>query len=236
MILVCSFCKESFKSRHKKKYCSREHFILGVTGKRNLKNTGEKNQNWKGSDVGYTAIHDWVKWWLKKPSQCQRCNEDKPLDLANKSQKYLRDLSDWEWLCRRCHMETDGRLEAMRILRQKINAQKSVIRACLVCGHKMRVIVSRLKRDGGKYCSISCIGISKMKGSTMRSTPICPFCRRGNPKRDVEMTEDGGGNTATLGPVVFYRCGVCKSRLPIRSGRVKTFDGIGPSPMKVGKP
>lgn len=34
----------------------------------------------------------------------------KRLDIANVSQRYLRDISDWRWLCRRCHMISDGRV------------------------------------------------------------------------------------------------------------------------------
>jgi len=70
-----------------------------------------KNINWKGNKVGLKAIHLWVKRRLKKPKFCQNCYKNLPRDLANKSGKYLRDLSDWKWLCRRCHMILDGRLK-----------------------------------------------------------------------------------------------------------------------------
>lgn len=33
--------------------------------------------------------------------------------MANISGKYKTDLSDWEYLCRRCHMKKDGRLIRM---------------------------------------------------------------------------------------------------------------------------
>ena len=73
--------------------------------------TGSNNPNWKGNKVGYGGLHEWVKKRLLKPKLCQFCKEEKKLDLANKSQKYLRDLTDWLWLCRKCHVEQDGRLE-----------------------------------------------------------------------------------------------------------------------------
>lgn len=69
--------------------------------------------NWKGDEVGYAALHDWVKRRLEKPKACQDCGQEKPLDLANISQKYKRDLTDWEWICRSCHMTKDGRLKAL---------------------------------------------------------------------------------------------------------------------------
>lgn len=59
---------------------------------------------------GYQALHGWVRRRLEKPKACQNCRKEKSLDLANKSQKYKRDLTDWLWLCRRCHMIQDGRM------------------------------------------------------------------------------------------------------------------------------
>lgn len=78
-----------------------------------LAKMNEGNAIWKGDAVGYAALHGWVKRRLKRPKRCGRCSKTGRIDLANKSQKYLRDLSDWEWLCRRCHMETDGRLKKL---------------------------------------------------------------------------------------------------------------------------
>jgi hypothetical protein len=73
----------------------------------------EKNINWKGKDASLPAIHLWVKIRLPKPKLCQHCHKKPPYDLANKSGKYLRDLNDWEWLCRICHMKSDKRLEKL---------------------------------------------------------------------------------------------------------------------------
>lgn len=72
-----------------------------------------KNPMWKGDNVGYNALHAWVKRNLIKPQVCSNCNQTKALDLANISQEYKRDLSDWEWLCRKCHMEKDGRINQL---------------------------------------------------------------------------------------------------------------------------
>lgn len=78
-----------------------------------IANSGAKNGMWRGNKVSYSAIHDWVKWHLPKSEVCNECKKVPPLDLANISNKYKRDLSDWEWLCRRCHMIKDGRLERL---------------------------------------------------------------------------------------------------------------------------
>ena len=35
------------------------------------------------------------------------CNKKKKLDLANISGEYKRDVNDFEWLCRSCHIRKD---------------------------------------------------------------------------------------------------------------------------------
>jgi uncharacterized protein YlaI len=77
-----------------------------------LTKLNERNPNWKGSDpVAYETIHEWAKRRVPKPDLCVCCKAQVPFDLANISQRYLRDASDWEWLCRRCHMTKDGRIQ-----------------------------------------------------------------------------------------------------------------------------
>ncbi len=70
----------------------------------------DKNPQWKGEKAGYGAIHNYVKRRIKKERICNDCKREKPLDMANISQEYKREVEDWEWLCRRCHMKKDGRL------------------------------------------------------------------------------------------------------------------------------
>jgi len=75
------------------------------------KNLGENNGMWKGDMVTYVPLHKWVRRHKGKVNMCEMCGLQKRLDLANISQKYKRDLSDWKWICRKCHMLSDGRLE-----------------------------------------------------------------------------------------------------------------------------
>ena len=70
---------------------------------------GEKNPMWKGDSVHYEALHEWIKRRIPKPEKCVICNTSPPRDLANISGEYKRELSDWEYLCRSCHMKKDGR-------------------------------------------------------------------------------------------------------------------------------
>jgi hypothetical protein len=67
---------------------------------------------WKGSNVGYVALHDYIKYHLHKTKLCQMCKIAEPYDLANIDGNYTRDLNTWQWLCRKCHMVSDGRLHS----------------------------------------------------------------------------------------------------------------------------
>ena len=90
------------------------------TGKDNIfsqiKFKGVAHANWKGDDVGYQALHTWVARELGRPNMCESCGrvEDRPyfIQWANKSGKYLRELSDWIRLCARCHYHYDRDYEA----------------------------------------------------------------------------------------------------------------------------
>jgi len=75
------------------------------------------NPMWKGKDAGLDAVHIWVLRRKPKPKLCECCKKKKPIDLANISQKYKRDVKDFEWLCRRCHMKKDGRLKKFTRIR-----------------------------------------------------------------------------------------------------------------------
>lgn len=67
------------------------------------------NPIWKGDKVGYAQLHEWVRMRKPKPEYCEKCGKFMPYDMANKG-IYNRDLINWEWLCRKCHMIKDGRL------------------------------------------------------------------------------------------------------------------------------
>lgn len=79
---------------------------------------GTNNPNWKGDEVGLSALHSYMKTYLTKPDVCDNCGKASPLDLANKG-TYDRKFSSWEWLCRRCHMLSDGRLNNLKKGKQK---------------------------------------------------------------------------------------------------------------------
>jgi len=71
---------------------------------------GKNNPMWKGDNVSYRSLHEWIENHKSKPKLCEECHKNPPFDLANISGKYLRDINDYRWLCRSCHMKSDGRL------------------------------------------------------------------------------------------------------------------------------
>lgn len=76
-------------------------------------NNGHRNPNWKGDNTSYFALHEWIGNHKLKPKFCEECKKVPPLDLANINGTYNRDINNYEWLCRRCHMLKDGRLEKL---------------------------------------------------------------------------------------------------------------------------
>lgn len=68
---------------------------------------GKDNPGFK-ENVGYRGLHYWVRRNKPKSMFCEKCGKvtDK-LDCANISGKYLRDISDYRWLCKGCHHKYD---------------------------------------------------------------------------------------------------------------------------------
>lgn len=70
-----------------------------------------ESAHWKGDEVGYSGLHQWVKRQLGTPNTCEHCKKSglssKAIHWANKSQQYKRDLSDWIRLCASCHKKYD---------------------------------------------------------------------------------------------------------------------------------
>jgi len=85
---------------------------------------GEENNKWKGKNVGYRALHDWIVRQKGRPQFCEICKRSaapttrsrgKPpkkkdyFEWANISKEYKRSLNDWKRLCVKCHKRYDKR-------------------------------------------------------------------------------------------------------------------------------
>lgn len=110
-IRYCVLCSKRFQTtfmevkRGGGNCCSRECWYKHF---RNIIKKGENSPTWKGDKVG-RGIHQWVEKMLGKPKYCEHCKrtDAKIYDWSNKSQKYRRDVSDWQRLCRGCHIKYD---------------------------------------------------------------------------------------------------------------------------------
>lgn len=81
------------------------------TDERVAKISGDNHYEYKGQNVSYIGLHNWVNKEFGKPRTCEHCGttESKTYDWANISGQYKRDLSDWIRLCRKCHHIFDNK-------------------------------------------------------------------------------------------------------------------------------
>lgn len=70
---------------------------------------GKNHYLYKGNMAGYGTKHDWIKRWYGRAYKCEYCGTKtaKRYEWANKSGKYLRDISDYIQLCKKCHNAYD---------------------------------------------------------------------------------------------------------------------------------
>lgn len=66
---------------------------------------GPDSPNWKGDDVGYSALHAWLRREMGTPTRCEKCGTDKVgrYEWHNISGEYRRDTEDYIGLCVSCH-------------------------------------------------------------------------------------------------------------------------------------
>lgn len=71
---------------------------------------GKFNSQWKGNNVGYTNLHNYIRRHKPKPKFCEICKLKSPKDLHNKNKKYKRNINDYLWLCRSCHKKVEDKI------------------------------------------------------------------------------------------------------------------------------
>ena len=94
--------------------------------------SGEKNYNWKGDNVGYWAVHDWMYLHYGRPKFCESCGseKEKKYEWANIDGTYKRHRDNWLRLCVACHIKYDNRDRGLKIaqkrkIREKLSNNKS---------------------------------------------------------------------------------------------------------------
>lgn len=84
----------------------------------------ENHLLWKGDNVKYAGIYKWIREHKTKPKLCEECRKVKPFDLANISGKYKRDINDYTYLCRSCHIRKDTLNKV--VIKERIKSIKKI--------------------------------------------------------------------------------------------------------------
>ena len=99
---------------------------------------GERNGQWTGDAASWNAGHLRALRLYPDPGPCAKCGR-KPAERHHKDGTHANnDPSNIEFLCRRCHMEADGRLD---LLERRVSSTISSVYSCLM-----------LETFLGRYC------------------------------------------------------------------------------------
>lgn len=81
--------------------CSRPCYFNRLPKLLEAKNSGMMMQ--------YGSVHHWIKRVAGQPSYCEHCkrSDEATYDWSNISGDYRRDKTDWQRLCRKCHIHYD---------------------------------------------------------------------------------------------------------------------------------
>lgn len=71
------------------------------------------------------GVHNWIKATAGHPEKCKLCGSTKNLEWSNKTHTYKKELSDWQFLCRKCHMSYDKKVLGVR--KNEIYAKKNKV-------------------------------------------------------------------------------------------------------------
>lgn len=103
----CEVCRQASRER------KRQYRAGNLVPRENWGHKEETNPAWKGDDVGYKSIHDWVRRYKTKTGICTHCRKDKgtltghATQWANIDALYRRNLDDYIELCPSCHKRYD---------------------------------------------------------------------------------------------------------------------------------
>lgn len=73
----------------------------------------KKNPNWnniKNEKIADASYHRFIMKRKEKPLQCENCNDyNDVLELSfnHNLKNYTRNIEDYKWLCKSCHMKRD---------------------------------------------------------------------------------------------------------------------------------
>ena len=77
-------------------------------------------RRWKPGPVSSNASHSRARRRYPVPSECERCGRSVPIERHHKDGDPVNnERQNIAMLCRRCHMEVDGRMEKLRTFKRE---------------------------------------------------------------------------------------------------------------------
>jgi len=120
--------------------------------KKRVQGEKEDNPNWKGNKISIGGMHARLKRYYGESKKCSNCGtlDAKRYDWANISGEYKNEYSDYERLCRSCHVKKDKNwIKKENNIYKKYDYTLSA--KCKKCN-----IIFKCKSYDRQYCSKNC--------------------------------------------------------------------------------
>lgn len=102
-----------------------------------MRKFNDSNPAWKGENASNTTIHEWVRNNFENTKKCEHCGRtDIKLDWSNKDHKHRRIRSDWQLLCKSCHMKYDIKHNNRFVGKRRKFEWSHSYEHCIECGKK----------------------------------------------------------------------------------------------------
>lgn len=79
--------------------------------RRRISRHGSDHAGWKGDEVSYGGLHQWLRRNFPKTGACVDCGREGRTEWASLDGSYRRVREAWVELCRSCHCKRDGLIE-----------------------------------------------------------------------------------------------------------------------------
>ena len=104
LLSLCKTCKSEYDDKTSK---IRNKRYREKDLERKKKHNNNLNKQQKKAILKYQSLHRLIRKIKPKQQFCTICNQEEKLELASISHSYTKNIEDWMWLCRRCHILFD---------------------------------------------------------------------------------------------------------------------------------
>lgn len=201
---ICETCKESFDLEigeakrtgwRYRRFCSLRCSKMEAN-----------NPQWKGNDAGAVSGRTRAQHKYLNIGPCQRCGSTKSVERHHINGDTLNNQPDnVEFVCRRCHMKVDGRLDKLiatgKVVRRKGREAAALIKRQMThCGngHEFSPENTKMTASGSRQCRTCLKANSYRYWDTHRSLVIARNGAR-RKKRNAERGNDAArGESGSL--------------------------------------